>query len=162
MGFLIRTPRRLAVFVFIVGSLSVPVSKADERVQWQDVDQLCGQLQLEVPEKKIIIVDGKNESRLYTAYLRDATVTLYPATYAEKECCAASQIATARSRKYGAFELSAVLPGYYWLRVQKGGLTRVIPIHLTSTFSEKACSDSSVRRSFVVDATPPKVETRIR
>ena len=162
MGFLIRTPRQLAVFVFIAGWLSLPISEADEKVQWQDVDQLCGQLQLEVPEKKIIIVYRKSESRLYTAYLQDATVTLYPATSAEKECCAASPIATARSGKYGTFELRAVQPGYYWLRVQKHGITRVVPLHLTSAFSENTCSDSSVRRSFVVDATPPKIETRIR
>jgi hypothetical protein len=98
VGFLIRTPRRLAVFVFIAGWLS-PVSKADEKVRWEDVDQLCGQLQLEVPEKKIIIVDGKSESRLYTAYLQGATVTLFPATHAEKECCAASPIAVEQARR---------------------------------------------------------------
>jgi hypothetical protein len=162
VGFRIRTPRQLTALVFIAGSLSITVSKADEKVQWQDVDQLCGQLQLEVPENKTIIVNGKNESRLYTAYLPDAAVTLHPARYAEKECCAASPIATARSHKYGTFELRAVKPGYYWLRVQKDGLTRVIPVHLTSAFSEKSCSDSSVRRSFIVDAAPPKIETRIR
>ena len=66
-----------------------------------------------------------------------------------------------RSSNYGTFELRAVQPGYYWLRVQKRGLTRVVPIHLTRTLSEKSCSDSSVRRSFVVDATPPRIETRI-
>jgi hypothetical protein len=155
-------PCRLAAFIFLAGLLSLPASNADEKVQWQDVDQLCGQLQLEAPEKKTIIVDGKREFRLYTAYLQDATITLYPATYAEKRCCATVPAATAQSRKYGAFEFKAVQPGYYWLRVQNNGLTRLIPVHVTSTFSETSCSDSSVCRSFVVDTTPPKIETRIR
>jgi hypothetical protein len=89
-------------------------------------------------------------------------VTLYPATAAEKECCAASPIGTVRSRKYGAFEFKRIKPGYYWLQVQKNGSTRVIPLHLTIDFNEKACSDSSVRRGVVVDSAPPKIETRIR
>ena len=83
------------MFLLIAGSLYAPASKADEQVQWQRVDQLCGQLQLETAEKRTIVVDGRTESRLYTAYLPGATVTLYPATKAEKECCAASPIATA-------------------------------------------------------------------
>ncbi|HUA16474.1 MAG TPA: hypothetical protein VMG31_14350 [Verrucomicrobiae bacterium] len=146
----------------VAASVSTPAVNASEKIQWQDVDQLCGQLQLEAPEKKTIIVDGKGESRLYTAYLPDAIVTLYPAKKTEKECCAATPIATARSRKYGSFELKAVQPGYYWLRVQKGELMRVIPVHLTSPFSEESCSDWCVRRSFVVDAIPPKIAIRIR
>jgi hypothetical protein len=150
------------MFLLIAGSLYAPASKADEQVQWQDVDQLCGQLQLEAAEKRTIVVDGRTESRLYTAYLPGATVTLYPATKAEKECCAAGPIATAVSRKYGAFEFKGVQPGYYWLRVQKNGVMQVIPVHLKSTFSKTSCSDSSLRRSFVVDASPPKIETRIR
>ncbi|HXY51475.1 MAG TPA: hypothetical protein VEI01_18650 [Terriglobales bacterium] len=162
MGFLIRTLGRLVLLFFIADSLSIPAYTADEKVQWLDVDQLCGQLQLETPEKKTIIVDGKTESRLYTAYLGDATITLYPATSAENECCATSPIATVRSRKYGAFEFKGVQPGYYWLRVQKNGIPRLIPVHLRGSFSEKSCSDSSVRRSFVVDSTQPKIETRIR
>lgn len=74
--------------VAIAEPLFISVSKARKKVQWQDVDQLCGQLQLNVPEKKTIMVDGKNESRLFAQYLPDATVTLYPATETEKQCCA--------------------------------------------------------------------------
>jgi len=148
--------------LLIASFLSPPASNAAERVQWQKVDQLCGQLQLAAPEEKTIIVDGKAKSRLYTAYIEGAMVTLYPATAAERECCAASPIATVRSRKYGAFEFRRIQPGYYWLQVQTNGSTQVIPLHLTSDFNEKACSDSSVRRSVVVDSAPPKIETRIR
>jgi hypothetical protein len=167
VGFLTLTPWRLAgrmltLLFFIAGSLSIPASNADEKVQWQDIDQLCGQLQFETPQKKTIIVGGKSESRLYTAYLQDASVALYPATSAEKECCAATPIATAQSRKYGAFEFKGVGPGYYWLRVQKNGVTRVIPVHVTEAFDSKACYDSSVRRSVVVDSSPPTIQTRIR
>jgi len=152
----------LGLLLFLTCLLSISASKADEKVGWQDVDQLCGQLQLETSKKKTIVVDGKTESRLYTAYLEDATITLYPATSDERECCAGNPIPTARSRKDGAFEFKGVQPGYYWLRVQKNGLERLIPVHVRSTFNEKACYDSSVRRSVVVDATPPKIETRIR
>ena len=162
MAFLKRTPRWLAVLGLLAGFLSTPASKGDEKVQWQDVDQPCGQLQLEVSKKKTIVVEGRTESRFYTAYLQDATITLYPAAFAEAECCSANPIATAHSGKYGTFAFKGVQPGYYWLRVQKNGVTRVIPVHLMGTFSDKACSDLSVRRSFIVDATPPKIETRIR
>jgi hypothetical protein len=113
VGILRRKSRRLAVFLLIAGSLSIPVSKADEKVQWQGVDQLCGQLQLEAPRKKIIIVDGKTEPRLYTAYLPDATATLYPATYCRKGMLFRQPHSDRRSRKYGAFELRAFQPGYY-------------------------------------------------
>lgn len=152
----------LGLFLFIAGSLSTPTSNAEEKLQWQDIDQLCGQLQFESPQKKIIIVDGKSELRLYTAYLQDALVTLYPATSAKKECCAATPMATAQSRKYGAFEFKGVEPGYYWLRVQKNGVMRVIPVHVTKAFETKACYDPAVRRSIVVDSTPPTIQTRIR
>ena len=138
------------------------VCNAAEKVEWQDIDQLCGELQLEAPGKKTIVVDGKTESRLYTAYVEEATIALYPATAAEKECCDGTPIATTRSRNYGAFEFKSVRPGYYWLRVQKNAFVRLIPIHLRSVFNQKVCYDSSVRRSVVVDATPPKIETRIR
>jgi len=152
----------LAVFFFVAGCLSAPVSKATDDIQWQDVDQLCGQLQLKFPEKRTILVDGRTESRLYSAYLQNATVIVYPAANANKGCCGAKSIATTHSRKYGEFEFKGLAPGYYWLQVQKDAETRVIPVHLNRNFSEKSCSDSSVRRSFVVDSNPPKIETRIR
>ena len=40
-------------------------------------------------------------------------------------------------------------------------IKKVVPVHLTSDFNERLCSDSSVRRSVVVDSIPPKIETRI-
>jgi hypothetical protein len=152
----------LGLLLSLTCLVSISASAADEKVEWQDVDQLCGQLQLETPEKKAITADGKTESRHYTAYLEVATIALYPATSDEKKCCAGNRILTAHSRKDGAFEFKGVRPGYYWLRVQKNGLERLIPVHVRGAFSEKACYDSSVRRSVVVDATPPKIETRIR
>jgi hypothetical protein len=105
-----RVFRRLAALVLVAAPLPALPSSAREEIRWKDVDQLCGRLQLEAPEKKTIVVDGKSESRLYTAYLRDA-ITLYSAKKAEQECCSASPIATARSRKFGTFELRAAQPG---------------------------------------------------
>ena len=99
---------------------------------------------------------------LYTAYLEAATIALYPATSDENECCAGNPMATVRSRKHGAFEFKGVQSGYYWLRVQKNQLTRLIPVHVRSAFNEKVCYVPSVGRSMVVDASPPKIETRIR
>ena len=112
--------------------------------------------------RKQIIVDGKSELRLYTAYLENATATLYPATSLAEECCAAKPIATARSRRYGAFEFEGVQPGTYWLRVQKSEVLSLIPVRVTHEFDRKACHDPSVGRSFVVDSSPPQIETRIR
>jgi hypothetical protein len=37
-----------------------------------------------------------------------------------------------------------------------------VPLHLTNDFNEKACSDSFMRRSVVVDFCSAKIETRIR
>lgn len=156
---------RLVMFALFVGALfpqAVPNPKSDVQTQWQATAQLCGQLELAAPKKKQIIVDGKSEVRLYTAYLENATVTLYPATSLGEECCEAKPIATTQSRRYGAFEFADVKPGTYWLRVQKNEVLRLIPVRVTHEFDKKACHDPSVGRSFMVDSSPPKIETRIR
>jgi len=155
---------RLVLFAVFVGALfppAAPKPKSDAQAQWQATDQLCGQLELAVPMKKQIIVDGKSELRLYTAYLENAMVTLYPATSLTEECCAAKPIATVRSRRYGTFEFEGVQPGTYWLRVQKNGVLRLIPVRVTHEFDKKACHDPSVARSFVVDSSPPKIKIRL-
>ena len=151
--------RMLGLLLFMVGVLA---TRADERVEWQDLDQLCGQLQLQTPTTKTIVVDGRTESRLDTAYLEGASVSLYLSTSTRKECCAPRPMATTRSARHGAFQFTKIAPGYYWVRVQKNFLSRVIPIHVTNAFDERACNDASVVRSIVVDSIPPKVETRIR
>jgi hypothetical protein len=152
----------LGLALFFASSATAVAGNSGKKVEWQDVDQLCGQLQLEAPQRKKIIVEGRTELRLYTAYLEAATVALYPATPGEKDCCTGGPMATTRSRSYGVFEFEGVQPGYYWLRVHRNGLTRLIPVHVTNAFDNKACHDSSVRRSVVVDSTPPKIQTRIR
>jgi hypothetical protein len=115
---------RLVMFVLIVGALfpeAVPNPKSDV----QTTGQLCGRLELAAANKKQIMVDGKSELRLYTAYLENATATLYSATSLGEECCEAKPIATTRSHRYGAFEFADVKPGTYWLRVQKNEVPRL-------------------------------------
>jgi hypothetical protein len=156
---------RFVTLAVLVGALSLQAAlnpKSDVQTQWQTTDQLCGQLELVAPKKQRIIVDGKSELRLYTAYLENATATLYPARSLGKECCEAKPIATAQSRRYGAFEFEGVKPGTYWLRVQKNEVLHLIPVRVTNDFDKKACHDPSVGRSFVVDSSPPKIESRIR
>lgn len=156
---------RFVMFAVLVGALfsqAAPNSKSDVQTQWQTTDQLCGQLELVAPRKKRIVVDGKSELRLYIAYLENARVTLYPARSLGEECCEAKPIATAQSRKNGAFEFEGLRPGTYWLRVQKNEVLHLIPVRVTNEFDKKACHDPSVGRSFVVDSSPPKIETRIR
>ncbi len=155
---------RLVMFAVFVGTLfpqAAPHSNADGQTQWQATDQLCGQLELAAPKRKQIVVNGKSELRLYTA-LESATATLYPARSPREECCDAKPIATAESRRYGAFEFEGVKPGTYWLRVQKNEVLHLIPVRVTHEFDKKACQDPSVGRSFVLDSSPPRIETRIR
>ncbi|PYY08086.1 MAG: hypothetical protein DMG61_24205 [Acidobacteria bacterium] len=157
---------RLAAFTVFASSALLlqlaPKANSDVQPQWQTIDQLCGQLELAAPKKKRIIVNGKAELRLYTAYLETATMTLYPAISRDKQCCDGKPIATTQSRKHGAFEFEGVQPGAYWLRVQKNELTCLIPIRITHDFDRKACQCPSVGRSIVVDSSPPKIKTRIR
>ena len=152
----------VALFVVAFFPQAVPNPKSDVQIQWQATAQLCGQLELVAPKKKQIIVDGKSELRLYTAYLENATATLYPARSRGEECCEAKAIATAQSRRFGAFEFEGVKPGTYWLRVQKNEVLHLIPVRVTNDFDKRACHAPSVGRSVVVDSSPPKIETRIR
>jgi hypothetical protein len=156
---------RLVALAVLAGSALFPQTeppKSDAQTQWQAIDQLCGQLELAAPKKKQIIVDGKSELHLNTAYLDRAMVSLYPATSRDEECCEGKPMATTRSRRYGAFEFEGVQPGTYWLRVQKNELLRLIPVRVTHPFDKKTCHDPSMGRSIVVDSSPPKIERRIR
>ena len=141
---------------------SPQTAESDVQTNWQSIDQLCGQLELSTPKQKQIITDGKSEVRLYTAFLEGATLTLYPGTLAEHECCAVKAIATTQSHKFGAFEFEGVHPGTYWLRVQKNEFVRVIPVRVTDNFDVKQCQKPWVSRGFVVDSNPPKVQKGIR
>jgi hypothetical protein len=67
---------RFVMFAAFVGALFPQAAsnpKSDVQTHWQTTDQLCGQLELVAPKKKRIIVDGKSELRLYTAYLIQKT-----------------------------------------------------------------------------------------
>ena len=105
---------------------------------------------------------AKPEVRLYTAYLDHATVKLYQAPPAKKECCDGQPLATTESGKYGEFEFRGIRAGSYWLRVQKGELVSTILFSLTEDFNEAVCQDPSIVRYIVADSMPPKIGTRIR
>ena len=47
-------------------------------------------------------------------------------------------------------------------RRERGAAVRLIPVRVTDNFDTKQCQKPWVRRGFVVDANPPKVQTRIR
>jgi hypothetical protein len=155
----------IAFAILITAALfpqTAPKTEPDVQTQWQAIDQLCGQLELAAPKKKQIVVDGKAESHSYTVYLEGATVSLYPATLPQKECCDAMPMATVRSSNFGRFEFEGVQHGTYCLRIQKNELIFRVPVRITKDFDQKACHDPSVGRSVVVDSSPPKIETRIR
>jgi hypothetical protein len=142
---------------------SLPVSQQHNTAHWQDVDQLCGDLELATPRKKTITTaDGKTETRLYANFLGDATVSLYRGTASDESCCEGkTPVGHARSNKFGRFELTGFPSGWYWLRIESNNLKTTIPLHVTSDFNDKSCQDRSVGRIFTVDAQPPKVETWI-
>jgi len=152
----------LAALSTVVAAQSAPTPNSDVQTNWQAIDQLCGQLELSTPKQKRIVVDGKSEVRLYTTFLEGATLTLYPGTSTEHECCAVKAIATTQSHKFGTFEFDGMQPGAYWLRVQKNEFVGLIPIRVTDNFDAKKCKKPEVSRGFVVDSSPPKVQKRIR
>jgi hypothetical protein len=132
-------------------------------VKWQSVDQLCGQVELSTPTKKIIVVNGKKETRLYATHVKNAEVMLYRATMDDKACCGTTApMARTHSGRFGGFEFSGVQEGLYWLRVTKGSFAGAIPLRLTTDFDAKSCHAPSTIRSFIVDAQPPTVETMIQ
>ena len=152
----------LVVFSIVAVGQSPPTHAPDVETNWESIDQLCGQLELSAPKQKHYIVDGKSEIRLYTAFLEDATLTLYHGTSTERECCAVKEIATTQSHRFGAFEFEGVQPGTYWLRVQKNEFVRVIPVRVTDNFDARQCKKPWINRAFVVDSNPPKVHVGIR
>jgi len=151
------------VLATVVGLLqSPPDFSSDNTPHWQKADQLCGILEFATPKKKTITVNGKTETRLYANLIKDAEVTLYRGTALDKTCCADTvPAARTKSNDFGRFEFSGFQSGWYWLRIKKNTFSAIIPLHATSDFDGKSCSDRSVGRIFTVDAQPPKVETRI-
>jgi hypothetical protein len=145
-----------------IPSETVPQLRSDTEVKWQTVDQLCGDVELAAPTKKTIVVNGKTETRLYVTQMRNAEVTLYKGAARDKACCgSAAPLARALSGRSGQFEFSGFQRGLYWLAVQKGSFSGAIPLQLTDDFNTKSCREPSTARSFIVDAQPPTVETRI-
>lgn len=131
--------------------------------QWQNVDQLCGQLELATPTKRTIVVNGKRKENSYVTYVKDADVVLYRGTHSDKVCCDSSErLARSRSRQFGAFEFSGFEPGLYWLQLKKGSLKGAIPLRVTDKFNARACRAPEIGRSFVVDSDPPVVQVRVR
>jgi hypothetical protein len=152
----------LVAFSMVAVAQSPQTAESDVQTNWQAIDQLCGQLELSIPRQKHIIVDGKSEVRLYTAFMEGATLSLYPGTSSERECCTVNAIATTQSHRFGSFEFEGMQPGTYWLRVQKNEFVRVIPVRVTDKFDAKQCQKPWVSRGFVVDSNPPKVQTGIQ
>jgi len=152
----------LAALSSIAVAQNATVPNSDVQTEWQAIDHLCGQIELSAPKQKRIVVDGKSEVRLYTAFLEGATLNLYPGTAAENECCAVKAVATTQSHRFGAFEFDGVQPGTYWLRVQKNEFVYLVPVRVTDDFDAKECRLPEVSRAFVVDSSPPRVQKRIR
>ncbi len=146
-----------AALSFVAVAQNAPPPNSDGQTRWQAIDQLCGQIELSTPRKKRIVVEGKSEIRLYTAFLEDATLTLYPGTLTEP-----LPIATTQSHKFGTFAFHGVAPGVYWLRIQKKEFVALIPVRVTDNSNAEVCKRPEVARSFVVDSSPPKVQKRIR
>lgn len=136
--------------------------KSDSVPKWQKVDQLCGMLQLVMPTKETFLVYGKKESRLYATTVPDAEVTLYRGDVSDKGCCGdRALLARTRSKRHGTFEFEGFPRGLYWLRATKGRSNWTIPLRVTDNFDGKSCHAPEVGRSFILDAQPPKVITRI-
>jgi hypothetical protein len=136
--------------------------KPEKRVEWQSIDQLCGQLDLVTPIEKNLVVEGKHEKVSYVGHLEYADLGLYPVTSEDEKCCKAPPIAATKSGGHGAFAFDGVKKGSYWLRVAKGKSLYIVPLIVTKNFNSQTCHDSSVGRSVVLDSQPPKVEIRIR
>jgi hypothetical protein len=147
----------LAVLLAVAVALNTTTPNSDIQTNSQAIDQLCRQLELSTPKQKRVVVNGKSEVRLYTAFLEAATLTLYPGTSTEHECCV-NAIATTQSHKFGTFEFDGVQPGAFWLRVQKNEFVRLIPVHVTDNFDAKQCKRPELSRGFVVDSSPPRFE----
>jgi hypothetical protein len=153
----------IAIAMWVHSARGVPQAQSNGSPKWQRVDQLCGHVQLAAPSKKTVVVNGKTEVRLYSAPAKNADVALYQRSVTDKTCCGSSTaLARTRSNNVGAFELSGFHRGLYWLEVKNGNVSGAIALELTDDFSAKSCHAPEVERTFVVDAQPPTVETRIR
>jgi hypothetical protein len=127
-----------------------PQSQAESEAapKWQTVDLQCGQLKVMRPRG------------LFESHLEYADVKLYPARRSQNECCRDSPIATTKSGLYGAFELTRVKKGRYWLRVIKGKMSYTVPLNVTEDSNSQRCHVRGIGRIFILDSDPPKVETR--
>jgi hypothetical protein len=152
----------IAIAIWVSSPQGVPPPQSNDGPKWQKVDQLCGELELAAPTKKSIVVNGKTEIRLYSTPVKNAEVILYNARASDKACCGNSApLARTRSTKVGAFEFPGLSHGLYWLKVEAGNVNGAIPLQLTDDFNAKFCHAPSTTRTFIVDAQPPTVETRI-
>jgi hypothetical protein len=130
--------------------------------RWQQVDQLCGRLELSNPTTKTIVVDGKTETRVDATYVRQAELSLYRGVRADSRCCEGKQpIARSLSSKFGAFAFPGQPASLYWLRVQKATLDRAIPLDVAERTSLQTCREPGVGRILVEDSDPPTVQVRI-
>jgi len=141
--------------------------RSNGKVQWQNVDQLCGSLRFKAPVRETITwPNGKVETRLYLNVLKNADVELYRGTPSDKNCCKPEmQVGRTESNEQGRFELPGFQRGWYWLRIEQleesSTYSNTMPLRVTSDFNDKSCRDAAIGRIFTLDARPPKVETRI-
>jgi hypothetical protein len=157
-----RTVFLPALFGISLAQAAPPNRASNSSLQWQKVDQLCGQVELAAPTKKEIVVNGKAETRLYATHVTDAELVLYSGSRDENKCCRQQKVLErTKSNRYGSFYLTAFRMGYYWLQITKGTLNVFIPIEVTHEFDSTSCHDHSVGRLFIADSVPPTVITRI-
>jgi hypothetical protein len=151
-----------ALFGISLAQAAPPNRASNSNLQWQRVDQLCGQVELAAPTKKEIVVNGKAETRLYATHLTNAELVLYSGSRDENKCCRQQKVLErTKSNRRGSFYLTAFHIGYYWLQIRKGTLNVFIPIEVTHEFDPTSCHDYSVGRLFIADSVPPTVITRI-
>lgn len=151
----------VSLLLFAIADAQTP-RQAVSAPQWQQIDQLCGQIQRAAPQERELVVNGKREKLLYTTYVPNASLILYAVTNDNDHCCAAKPAATAKAARYGAFHFDGVSHGKYWMRIQTQQESYVVPLLVTRDFDQKSCHDPSVARDIIVDSAPPRVETRIR
>ncbi len=127
------------------------------------MDQLCGEVQLEVATSKVIRTQaGKTEERLYETPLPNAKIVLYKAEDLTVDCCdRAERIAEAVSNRYGQFEFHGNPAGHYWLVVQMKDREVHVPV-VADAYNKEHCECDYCGRLITVDSMPyPKVELRI-
>ena len=155
-----------AIFMSCVFLVGISLA-ADGAPDWQNVDQLCGQVQSVKDTKRVIRQkDGRVETHLYETPIRNAKISLYRAVAAEGKCCDDKQLkAETVSGRWGSFVFRNVDKGKYWLVVGKENRRYEMPIFLTADYNEHCCDDpnSGLVRTFWMDAIPrPKIEIHVR